>query len=70
MIGTFETAVHIYHPDYVSSRGHKNMKSHFAFLCLQMPLVTIAADNSVREKRLQDVHNFCSSQLVSCVSIF
>ncbi|GFG31799.1 hypothetical protein Cfor_04236 [Coptotermes formosanus] len=30
-----------------------------------MPLVTIAADNNVREKRLQDVHNFCSPQLVS-----
>jgi len=39
-------------------------------LCLQMPLVTIAADNNVREKRLQDVHNFCSPQLVSCASIF
>ncbi|XP_021916359.1 reversion-inducing cysteine-rich protein with Kazal motifs isoform X1 [Zootermopsis nevadensis] len=33
--------------------------------CEQMSLVAIAADNSVREKRLQNVQNFCSSQLVS-----
>jgi hypothetical protein len=36
---------------------------------LQMPLVTIAADTRIREKRLQDVQNFCSPQLVSAISI-
>jgi len=48
---------------------HNNSNQRIPFLCLQMSLVAIAADYSVREKRLQDVQNFCSPQLVSFISM-